>query len=295
MSQINAQTRLVTLLGYPLGHSLSPLIHNTAFVEQQVNMVYLCFPVAPSDFGTAVAGLTAAQCVGSNVTIPHKQRAMQLADVLSERAEAVGAVNTLVCNYDEEGALDFILGDNTDVQGFVDSLKGFEDRINGEHVVVLGSGGSARAVVYGLVKHFPLASLTIAARSLDKAHRIKENLSGYGTFDRVTAVELSQAGPVIHQSSLVVNTTPVGMYPRVDDSPCPEDVFTDNQIVYDLIYNPLKTLFLRQAEQRGATIISGLDMLIRQAASSYVQWTGLNMPVSIVRGAVEKHLISASH
>ena len=288
---IDSRTRLVTLLGYPLGHSLSPLIHNTAFQEQGINMVYLCIPVTPEYFETAVRGLGALHFVGSNITIPHKQRAFEIADDLSERARAVSAVNTLVCKYTEEGKQPFIYGDNTDVQGFGDTLLSFNDQLVGGEMTILGSGGSARAVAYALLTRFSPKSLTIAARTVSKAEKMAGELAQYDALGALKVSEYSESGLAVKKASLLVNTTPVGLYPHTTESPWPNVAdLSEGQIVYDLIYNPEKTTFLEQAEKRGAIIVGGLEMLIGQAAASYRQWTGQDMPLDQVRSVVSGHL-----
>ena len=288
---IDSKTRLVTLLGYPLGHSLSPLIHNTAFQAQGINMVYLCMPVAPAYFETAVQGFGAARFVGSNITIPHKQRAFHMADELSERARAVSAVNTLVCTYTEGNKAPHIYGDNTDVQGFGDTLHTYSARLDGNEMVVLGSGGSARAIVYALLTRFNPRLLTIAARTVSKAEQIAKEMAPYDVQSALRVVPYNESGGAIRQAALLVNTTPVGMSPNSSQSPWGHAAdISEGQIVYDLVYNPEKTVFLEEAEKQGAVIVGGLDMLIGQAAASYKQWTGQDMPLDRVRSVVRKHL-----
>lgn len=288
---LDAKTRLVTLLGYPLGHSLSPLIHNAAFEAQAINMVYLCMPVAGEHFNETVQGLSRAGWVGSNVTIPHKQRAFERADTLSERAMAVGAVNTLVLSHQEEGLRPHIYGDNTDIKGFSDTLQEYREVVQGGEVVVLGSGGSARAIVYALLADYRPRSLTIAARSAYKAEIIAEDMGRYDTQGALGVIELKNSERFIQRCTLLVNTTPVGMHPGTGASPVTNAAALDDvSVVYDLIYNPQKTRLLAEAEKRGAAVIGGLEMLIRQAAASYVQWTGKDMPLDLVRKVVKEHL-----
>ena len=282
---IDARTRLVSLLGYPLSHSLSPAIHNSAFAAQAVNMVYVCLPVAPVDFETVVRGLLGAHFVGSNITIPHKERAFDLADTLSDEARAVGAVNTLVARYSSDQTTPpHLYGDNTDVAGFLRPLEEHRTRLVGQEMIVLGSGGAARAVVYALLKALNPSRLTIAARNPEKAHQIAGDMAPFDSGQGLQVRSLQESGPHIRNSTLVVNTTPVGMYPHLDASPW-NDVksFGTHHLVYDLIYNPQETRLLRDAEAQGASTIGGLDMLIYQAAASYVQWTQQPMPVSKVR------------
>ena len=288
---IDSKTRLITLLGYPLGHSLSPLIHNSALEAQHVNMVYLCMPVPAEHFSEAVEGLSRVGWVGSNVTIPHKQQAFELADELSERARAVGAVNTLVLSHKEGLERPHLYGDNTDIKGFSDTLIEYQAQIRGNDVVVLGSGGSARAIVYAVLSDYQPRHLTIAARSVKKAELLVSAMSQYDTRGSLRIVEIKHSEKYVRGCTLLVNTTPVGMHPHVHFSPLENVAWLDDvEIVYDLIYNPQKTELLSEAEKRGAVVIGGLEMLIRQAAASYVQWTGQEMPLDLVRNVVQEHL-----
>ncbi|MBX2821382.1 MAG: shikimate dehydrogenase [Rhodothermaceae bacterium] len=288
---IDSKTRLITLLGYPLGHSLSPLIHNTALEAQHVNMVYLCMPVPADHFRQAVQGLSRVGWVGSNVTIPHKQHAFELADELSERAQAVGAVNTLVLTEGNGAEGPHLYGDNTDIKGFSDTLIEYHTQIQGGDVVVVGSGGSARAIVYALLTDYQPRHLTIAARSVKKAERLALAMNQYDTRDSLRTADIKHSEDSIRGCTLLVNTTPVGMHPNAHVSPVENAALLDDvEIVYDLIYNPQKTELLSEAEKRGAVVIGGLEMLIRQAAASYVQWTGQEMPLDQVRNVVQEHL-----
>lgn len=288
--RIDSKTRLVTLLGYPLSHSMSPLIHNTAFEAQGINMVYMCMPVAGEDFEQFVHGLGCTEWVGSNVTIPHKQRAYKLADELSDRARAVGAVNTLVLSR-QEGHAPHIYGDNTDIKGFSDTLTQYRETITGSDVAVLGSGGSARAIVYALLADYQPRRLTIVARSVEKAENLAEELSAFDSCNSLHVAALNQRDQVVRPCTLLVNTTPVGMHPDTHRSPIEDfSLLDDIEIVYDLIYNPVKTALISAAEEKGAIAIGGLEMLVRQAAASYIQWTGKEMPLDVVRSTIKQHL-----
>ena len=288
---IDSKRRLITLLGYPLGHSLSPLIHNSALEEQHINMVYLCMPVPAEHFNQAVEGLSRVGWVGSNVTIPHKQHAFELADELSDRARAVGAVNTLVLSHKEGAERPHLFGDNTDIKGFSDTLVEYRAQIQGGDVVVLGSGGSARAIVYALLTDYQPRHLTIAARSVEKAELLALAMKQYDSRGSLLTANIKQSEEYIRGCTLLVNTTPVGMHPNEHLSPVENVALLDDvEIVYDLIYNPQKTELLSEAEKRGAVVIGGLEMLIRQAAASYVQWTGQEMPLDMMRTVVQQHL-----
>ncbi len=289
--KIDARTRLVTLLGYPLGHSLSPEIHNTAFQVQDINMAYLCMEVHPDRLKQAIDGFRAARFVGSNVTIPHKQAVYRLVDTLSEQARAVGAVNTIVSQFDENGEVESLYGDNTDVHGFLVPLVPFADPLSGSEMVILGAGGAARAVAYALLREYQPAALTIVARNTTKADQLANDLSPYDKRQALRVASFADAHTAVQQSRLLVNATPVGMHHSADQTPWPEaNAFSPDQVVYDLIYNPEQTRLLKDAAGRGAKTLGGLEMLIQQAAASYQQWTNQQMPLDAVRQAVRTRL-----
>lgn len=286
---INGETRLVGLLGYPVAHSLSPLIHNTAFRAQGLNTVYVAMPVVPTAVADAVVGLKALGFLGSNVTVPHKQAVLPLMDSLSPGAEAVGAVNTIVCRRTDDGVL--LHGDNTDIAGFLGPLQPWADTLTGASMLVFGAGGAARAVVYALLGAFQPQRLTITSRTTSRAERLAADLAVYDAGGALHVVPLAEAHTAVRASRLLVNATPAGMSPHVDGTPWPEAAgFSKGQVVYDLIYKPEQTRLLREAAAAGAQTLGGLDMLILQAAASYVQWTGVDMPLDQVREAVRNRM-----
>ncbi len=280
---LDARTRLAALLGYPVEHSLSPLIHNTAFRTLGLNRVYVAFSVPPEGLRAAVEGLEALGAVGSNVTIPHKQAVFSLADELSEAARITGAVNTLVFDRSPSGSLR--RGDNTDVAGFLEPLGSLP--LAGVEMLVFGAGGSARAVVYALLKMFHPSRLTIAARDPHKAALLAESLAAFDSRSALRVVPFAEAAPAVRSARLLVNTTPLGMHPHPEGSPWENaSDFGPGQFVYDLIYNPRETRLLCDAASRGAVPIGGLAMLAAQAAASFIQWTGLPMPTDAVYEAI---------
>ncbi len=288
---IDAHTRLVTLLGYPLGHSLSPEIHNTAFQAQKINMVYLCMEVHPDRLKEVLEGFKAARFIGSNVTIPHKQAMYELVDELSEQAKAVGAVNTVVCRYGNDGEVSSLYGDNTDIHGFLDPLAPFDKHLQGGAMVIFGAGGAARAVVYALLKTYQPDRLTIVARNTVKAEQLAEDMADFDMRDALDVSAFVDASPTVRNSRLIVNTTPLGMHHQASLTPWKSaSDFSAGQIVYDLIYNPENTRLLQDAAARGTETLGGLEMLIRQAAASYRQWTNQEMPLDVVREAVKRKL-----
>jgi shikimate dehydrogenase len=280
---INAETQVVTLLGHPVEHSLSPRIHNTAFEAQGVNAVYVATPVRPEALPDAVAGLRAMQFSGANVTVPHKEAVRPLLDDVSARAQAVGAVNTIVREDDT------LRGDNTDVAGFLAPLgEEAGDAIAGAPMLVFGAGGAARAVAYGLLDRYEPERLTLVARRPEQAEALAADLDGYDARDALRVSTFDDAAPAVRDSRLLVNATPLGMAPdRTDQTPWPDAAdLGPAHVAYDLVYNPEETRFLRDAAAQGATTIGGLDMLVEQAAASYRQWTEREMPRDAVYEAL---------
>ncbi len=269
---------LVCLLGQPLSHSLSPTIHNASFAAQKLGLHYFLCPVDKGRLHVPLDMIRDGQILGSNVTIPHKNNVIPFLDELSPAAAAVEAVNT-ISRIEKEGKV-ILRGDNTDVIGFLEGLLEHEAQLEKARVLVLGTGGSSRAVVYSLHSAFPQAAISVSSRSLEKARSFTDS---FGKNLKPCVVnELSVA-----DFDLIVNTTPLGMHPHLDACPVPEDwSFGSNQIVYDLIYNPAETLLLSKAKAGGAVAINGLEMLVQQAAASYQIWTGQNMDLDAAKRAL---------
>ena len=286
--QIDASTRLVTLLGHPVEHSWSPRIHNAAFRAHDVNAVYVATPVPPGEIEPAVDGLRALGCLGANVTVPHKETVQPFLDTVTERAAAVGAVNTIVREERAAGP-DRLRGDNTDVEGFLAPL---DDRVgnalDGAPMLVFRAGGAARAVVYGLLDRYHPERLTIVARRPEQAEGLATDVAEHDATDALRVSTFEEATLAVRTSRLVVNATPLGMAPdRRGQTPWPAPAdFSPDHVVYDLVYTPEETRLLREAAAQDATTIGGLDMLVEQAAAAYQQWTGREMPRDAVYEAL---------
>lgn len=276
MIQVKASTGLVALLGHPVQHSLSPLMHNAAFAAGGQNLVYLAFDVEPGDLVAALAGLKALGFRGANVTVPHKEAVIPYLDVVDPVAARIGAVNTIV---NEDRCLK---GYNTDGSGFLRSLEeaGFDPA--GKRAVILGAGGAARAVAFALATA-GCGSLVLANRTPERATELAGALAGAG-LPAPVVYRLGDAGmrSEVEAADLVLNTTSLGMWPRVEETPLPPDWFRPGQWVYDLVYNPLETKFLAGARRRGCRVISGLDMLLYQGAAAFTLWTGREAPVAVM-------------
>lgn len=284
--KITADTRPIALLGHPVEHSLSPLIHNIAFEKSAQPFVYVAADVREGDLPTAIRGLGALGFRGANVTIPHKRAAMELMDEVTPQAVATRAINTITCERGPDGDILFV-GDNTDVTGFIASLQPMIERVMDRPALVIGSGGAARAVVYALATTLRASRTVVAARSPEKAQRMVSELALDGASE-IDVVDLGQLAPHASQATLVVNATPVGMHPDVDATPISDaSVFSSNHLVYDLIYRPRRTRLLREAADRGATVVDGTEMLLAQAAAAFARWTGVEMPLDDVRGALQ--------
>jgi len=246
---ITGRTKIYGVIGDPVEHTLSPLMHNTAIEEMGIDAVYVPFRVSPDDLEKAIEGMPALGIEGLNVTVPHKTRVIECLDRVTEEAEAVGAVNTVIRG---DGVL---TGDNTDVYGFLMCLReGCGMERFPERVCVLGAGGAARGVVYACGRREEVREIVIINRTLSRAEKIAAELSAVtGTAMRALPAERDVMGEVLPSAGLVVNTTSVGMFPEVERSPVPDPgVFNPAQVVCDIVYNPVETKFLRDAAARRA-------------------------------------------
>jgi len=263
--KINANTKLYGLIGHPVEHSLSPLIHNYAFNSLNLNCVYTVFNVLPEKLEEAVKGVKALGIRGVNVTVPHKEKIIDYLDVVSEEALKIGAVNTVV----NEGGI--LKGYNTDVYGFIDSLAEAGEKIERRKAVVLGAGGASKAVCVALALD-GIDSIIVANRSVERAKDLSEYIKKEFKIpcDYCSINEVEE----IPEIDMLVNTTSVGMYPKVEDSPVSEKVVSKAKFVYDVIYNPFETVFLKYAKKNGIKYSNGLSMLVNQANYSFKLWTG---------------------
>lgn len=280
-TDINAATTFVGLFGWPVTHSISPQMHNAAFVARQMNWRYLAFPVPPDRVPAAVASLPALGLRGVNVTVPHKQAVMPHLQNWTAAAEAIGAVNTIVV--EEDGQL---TGDNTDGAGFIADLNAHAVDPARKRALVIGAGGSARAVVYGLAEA-GVHSIAILNRTVAKAVDLAATMQAYFPQIRISGAAFpDDVTRSAQDADLIVNCTSLGMEPRIEGLPWEENVeFRADQIVYDLVYNPAMTRLLQLASTDGATSIGGLGMLVYQGAIAWEKWTGEAAPVSVMQQA----------
>ena len=296
-SLIDGHTQLVGLIGWPVEHSLSPAMHNAAFDALGLNWRYVPLPVVPGQVEVAVRGLAALGFRGANVTVPHKQAVMPVLGPVGPSARQLGAVNTLLIGR-RAGEAAVIGGFNTDSQGFVGALRqgGFEPE-DGGNAVVVGAGGAARAVVFGLLWSGS-GHIAVLNRTLERARALVSDLGSHPGFSaRLRALPLAPETLVesARAADLLVNATTIGMWPHVGGSIWPDGVpIPAHLTVFDLVYNPLETRLLRQARQSGARAIDGLGMLVRQGALAFDMWTNQGLAVSeiaaLMRAACEQEL-----
>ncbi len=268
------------ILGWPVAHSRSPAMQEAAFRALGIDAVYVPFPVRPERLADAVAGLRALGIAGANVTLPHKEAVIALLDEVEPDARAIGAVNTIVRSGDR------LLGANTDAPGLVRALAeaGFEPK--GTRAVVLGAGGAARAAVVGLARA-GAALVTVAARRLDRAEALAEELAPVSGGTALAAADLARLGEAFAQADLVVQATSATLEGRAEAeafaASLPLDALPAQATVNDLVYEPRETAVLRRARARGLCTVDGLGMLLHQGAIAFERWTGRDAPLAAMR------------
>ena len=272
------------ILGYPVGHSLSPKMHKAAFEAAGFpNYNYIAIPIQTGRLMLAVDGLKGLNFRGANVTIPHKTSIMKFIDAVDSDAMIIGAVNTLV----NDGGM--ITGYNTDVTGFLKSLAEAKFLPEDCNAVILGAGGAARAILWGLCKR-RAGYITIGVRNPKKARVLADDFCVYGNVE-VLDWQTDEFKEVLETADILINTTPLGMYPNVDEMP-PIDLklLPEGALVYDIVYNPAKTKFLQEAEKLGYPTLNGLNMLLLQGEEAYRLFTGEMPDLEVMKKVVKDEL-----
>jgi shikimate dehydrogenase len=278
------------VIGWPIEHSLSPAMHNAALREMGLDWVYLAFAVPPESVGEAVGAVRGLSLVGLNVTIPHKQAVTEHLDAVDETAEALAVVNTIVRDQER------LIGYNTDGPGFLRSLEEKGHSVEGKRVAVIGAGGAARSVAYAVARA-GAGALRVLNRTAQRADEVAQLAAERGGLSDVEAGGLTgrRAEAAVREADVVVDCTPVGMFPQVDEGPViPEEWLRRGQVVVDLTYNPLETRLLRAAAARGARTVDGAGMLVHQGAISLEHWSGRQPPVETMRRALLAELTTAN-
>ncbi|MBN1535019.1 MAG: shikimate dehydrogenase [Spirochaetes bacterium] len=280
--EINAHTELYCILGNPVRHSLSPVIHNTAFRSSGTNAVYLAF--TPVNLKEGIQALRTLGIRGASITIPYKIEVLKLLDQIDPMAEAIGSVNTLLL---ENGRLS---GYNTDAYGAVKPMLEREIPIEKSQFLVIGNGGAARAVAYSILHRG--GAVAITGRNSNNIARFAEELRGAFP-DRVAYRQISALDRTfMTEIDVIINTTPVGMAPDPARAPIDPSLLRKEHVVFDIVYTPHETLLLREAKKRRCDIIHGIEMLIHQGARQFEIWTGRTAPLKEIHSALKRHLRS---
>ena len=294
MIAITGKTNLVGLLGQPVNHSLSPVMHNAAYEEMGLDWCYVAIPCDRENIEKVTTALRIVDCKGLNVTIPHKQEVLKACNKLTETANKIQAVNTLVPEKNNQW-----IGANTDVEGFLMPLKN-HNLIN-KSVIVIGCGGSARAVVMGL-NNLNIRKITIIGRNKNSLNifitsmknLLSKNQISIEGFDN-KEIDITS---YIEEADLIINTTPIGMNDQnnvKNNIPLGNEIWnclSNKTILYDLIYTPRPTNWLKLGQKKNCFVIDGLDMLVGQGALSIKLWSGFNdVPIQIMKSSAKKHLM----
>ena len=273
---LNDRTKVLCVIGHPIDHSMSPVMHNAALKELSLNYIYLAFDVPPGDLEKALLGFKKSDMKGINVTIPHKETIIQYLDQIEPLAEKIGAVNTI------KNVNGILIGKNTDGLGAKKALIDAGCNVKGKKVLILGAGGAARAISFALAED--IDEIFICNRTEKRAFKLakelkdKMNIPATGKdFGKATLKSL------LNDADILINTTPIGMYPDVNKSPISKELLTDRLFVYDIIYNPLQTQLLKDASEIGCKILNGIDMFVNQGALAFEWWTDKKPNINLMK------------
>jgi len=282
--RIDVGTKVCAVIGDPIEHSLSPSMHNAAFAGKGLNFVYVAFRV--KNVEQALAGMRGLGLHGLSVTIPHKSAVLPYLDALDPTAESIGAVNTVVREPDGR-----LIGYNTDGVGARRALEAAGVDLAGASVLLIGSGGAARAVAFALATQASIGALTIAGVEEDQLSALVEGLREK-TRISVEGVRADRDSyrRSVPRCGILINASPVGMHPKSDEIPLAPELLGPSLTVFDIVYNPLETRLLREAKARGGRTIPGVEMFLWQAAAQFELWTGEEAPVGVMREVVIKAL-----
>ena len=282
-SFISGHTRVLCVIGYPIEHSMSPIMHNAVIRELKLNYIYLAFKVSPNNLNLAVKGFRAFNIKGINVTLPFKQKIMNYLDDIDPIAQKIGAVNAIK---NDNGNLS---GRNTDAEAAKNALINAGYTTSGKNLLILGAGGAARALTYILaedINKIIIANRT-EKRAIKLAKELKKNFSIKVEGKRNTISVLKEESK---KADILINTTPVGMYPSVEKSPIPAEFLHKDLIVYDIVYNPLETKLMKDATKIGCNTIGGLDMLVNQGALAFEWWTNKKPNIDLMKNKIIEFL-----
>jgi len=280
---IGARTNILCVIGHPIEHSMSPVMHNAALNDLSLDYIYLAFDIPPNDLEKAILGFKKSNMKGINVTIPHKEAIIHYLDELDPLSKQIGAVNTIK----NEGGV--LLGRNTDALGAKQALLDGGFKIEGKKALILGAGGAARAISFALSEK--MDEIFISNRTEERAIKLAKELQDK-TKIKATGKDMSEKTlrSLAYSVDILINTTPIGMYPKIDISPISKDLLNENLFIFDIIYNPLQTRLLKDAKKIGSKTLNGLDMFVNQGALAFEWWTGKKPNVKLMKEIIIEEL-----
>lgn len=280
---ITACTKILCVIGHPIEHSMSPIMHNAIIQDLGLDFAYVAFDVRPENLKGAVEGFRALNVIGINVTIPHKETIINYLDTMDDVAQNIGAVNTIK---NDNGNL---IGRNTDAEGGRKALIDADCQISGKNLMILGAGGAAKALCYSLAKN--TNKIVIVNRTEERAVKLAEevgekfgvNIEGKNNSKRSLKDDLKKV-------DVLINTTPIGMYPNVDNTPVPKEFLHPELYIFDVIYNPLETKLVKDGKEIGCKTLGGLDMLVNQGALAFEWWTNKKPNINLMKKKIIEFL-----
>ncbi len=280
---VTAHTTVLCIIGYPIEHSMSPIMHNAAIRELNLDYIYLAFNIFPANLNLAVKGIKAFNIIGINVTIPFKQKIMKYLDEIDPIAKKIGAINAIK---NDKG---YLTGKNIDAEGAMKALLNAGYTVSGKNILLLGAGGAARALAYIMAED--VHKIVFVNRTEKRALKLSNQIKKYfGINAEAKKMSKNVLKDESKKADIIINTTPVGMYPNVDKSPIPAECLHEDLIVYDIVYNPLKTKLITDATQKGCKTLGGLDMLVNQGALAFEWWTNKKPDTSLMKKKIIEFL-----
>ena len=277
---LTSKTKIICIIGNPIEHSMSVAMHNAAIQKLGIDYIYIAFNVFPKDLPNAINGFRSLNIKGASVTIPHKISVMKYLDKIEPMAKNIGAINTIK---NENGIL---IGRNTDGEGFLKSIKESGYNLKNKKIVLFGAGGAARACAFYLAKE--VREITIINRSNNRSNDLISKLEANYEIS-IKSINLSKSEDIrkeIEDSDMLVNTTPVGMYPNINESLIKQSWLHPNLFVVDIIYSPIQTKLLQEASSIGCKVLSGVDMLVNQGIIAFKWWTGFSPDKKLMKKVV---------
>ena len=280
---ITARTNVLCVIGHPIEHSMSPIMYNAALKDLSLDYVYVAFSIPPNDLKKAVLGFKMFSIKGINVTIPYKEKIIPYLDEIDPLAEKIGAVNTIK----NEGK--YLIGKNTDASGAKKALLDAGCEITGKKALILGAGGAAKAVGFAISED--LDAVYIANRTEKRAIKLAKDLTNKTTIKAVGKnMNINTLKNLVNDVDILINTTPLGMYPDIEESPISKEMLHNNLFVFDIVYNPLETRLLKEASKIGCKTLGGLDMFVNQGALAFEWWTGKKPNLNLMKEKVVEFL-----